>query len=101
MRDIASKNGWNGVTAIGISENSRSEMARLSFDMSPSRLAARQKSASRLRASSGPPRASPSATITALTAPAEVPDMPSISIRPSASSSSSTPQVNAPCAPPP
>ena len=51
--------------------------------MSPSRLAARQKSASRLRASSGPPRASPSATITALTAPAEVPEMPSISIRPS------------------
>ena len=59
--------------------------------MSPSRLAARQNSARRFRASSGPPRASPSATITALTAQAEVPDMPSISIRLSFSNSSSTP----------
>src|ERR1019366_7886414 len=41
----------------------------------PPRLAARQKSASRLRASSRPPRASPSARITALTAPAEAPVM--------------------------
>ena len=45
-----------------------------------------------LRASSGPPRASPSATITALIAPAEVPDRPSTSIRSSASNSSSTPR---------
>src|SRR5262249_23606955 len=37
----------------------------------------------------------------AFTAPAEVPEMPSISRRPSSSSWSSTPQVKAPCAPPP
>ena len=98
---MVSNQAFIGPPAIGTSENSRSEMTRLSFDMSPSRLAARQKSASRLRASSGPPRASPSATITALIAPAEVPEMPSISIRPSLNSSSITPQVNAPCAPPP
>src|SRR5215469_8767366 len=64
-------------------------------------LAARQKSASRLRASSGPPRASPSASMTAFIAPAEVPEMPSITSRPSSSRWSSTPQVKAPCAPPP
>ena len=67
----------------------------------PPKLAARQKSASRCRASSGPPRASPSASITAFTAPAEAPEMPSMASRPSASSWSSTPQVKAPCAPPP
>jgi hypothetical protein len=52
---------------------------------SPSMLAARQKSASRVRATSGPPRARPSATITAFIAPAEAPEMPSIANRPSSS----------------
>src|SRR6478752_4930722 len=47
------------------------------------------------------PRASPSASMTALTAPADAPDMPSIVSRPSSSRWSSTPQVNAPSAPPP
>ena len=37
----------------------------------------------------------------ALMAPAEAPEMPSIANRPSASRWSSTPQVKAPCAPPP
>ena len=74
---------------------------RCTSGRSPPRLAARQKSASRLRASSGPPRASPSASITALMAPADAPEMPSISSRPSSSRWSSTPQVKAPWAPPP
>ena len=51
----------------------------------PSKLAARQNSASRCRAASGPPRASPSASMTALTAPADAPEMPSIESRPSSS----------------
>jgi hypothetical protein len=40
-------------------------------------------------------------TITALMAPADAPEIPVISSRPSASRWSSTPQVKAPCAPPP
>src|SRR5471030_488426 len=98
---MVSNQAFIGPPAIGINENSRSEKTRLSFDISPSWLAARQKSARRFRASSEPPRARPSATITALIAPAEVPEMPSISTRWSANNSSSTPQVSAPCAPPP
>ena len=39
--------------------------------------------------------------MTALIAPADVPEMPSIFSRPSSSRWSSTPQVKAPCAPPP
>ena len=54
----------------------RSSTARCGPGRPPPMLAARQKSERRLRASSGPPRASPSASITALTAPAEVPDDP-------------------------
>ena len=50
---------------------------------------------------SRPPRARPSASITALTAPAEVPETPSTISRSSLSKCSSTPHVNAPCAPPP
>src|SRR2546423_1131622 len=39
--------------------------------------------------------------MTAFIAPADAPEMPSISNRPSSSNWSSTPQVKAPCAPPP
>src|SRR5262249_3739716 len=39
--------------------------------------------------------------MTALIAPAEAPDRPAMPRRPSSSSSSITPQVKAPCAPPP
>jgi hypothetical protein len=63
--------------------------------------AERQKSASRFCASSRPPRHSPSASITALTAPADVPEIPSMLSRSSLRICSSTPQVKAPCAPPP
>jgi hypothetical protein len=62
---------------------------------------ANQKAASRFWASSRPPLIKPSASITALTAPAEVPEMPSIASRSSQSNCSSTPHVKAPCAPPP
>src|SRR6186713_1256863 len=98
---MVSNQAFIGPPAMGISENSRSEMARLKFDISPPRLAARQKSARRLRASSGPPRARPSANMMALTAPADAPEIPSIVSRPSSRRWSSTPQVNAPSAPPP
>src|SRR5580704_6327519 len=63
--------------------------------------AARQNSASRFSASSRPPRVRPSASITAFTAPADVPEMPSMASRSSLKSCSSTPQVKAPWAPPP
>src|SRR5262249_27914932 len=58
-------------------------------------------SARRLRASSRPPRASPSTSMMALTATADAPEIPSIVSRPSSRRWSSTPQVNAPSAPPP
>ena len=80
---------WNqfciGALANGSSENNRSVIARCTGGRLPPALAARQKSDSRLRASSGPPRARPSASITALTAPADAPEMPVISSRPSSS----------------
>jgi hypothetical protein len=53
------------------------------------------------RPPSRPPRSNPAASTTAFMAPALVPLIVAISIRSSASSRSSTPQVNAPCAPPP
>ena len=49
----------------------------------------------------GPPRSKPSASTTAFIAPALVPLISAIASRPSSSSRSSTPQVSAPCAPPP
>ena len=64
-----------------MNDNSRSTTARCSAGSSPSLLAARQKSASRFCASARPPRARPSASITAFMAPAEVPEMPSIASR--------------------
>jgi hypothetical protein len=85
----------------GTKGNSRSTTSRCRSPRRPSTLTARQKSASRWRASSRPPRVSPSASMTAFTAPADAPDIPSISRRPSSSSWSSTPQVKAPWAPPP
>src|SRR5262249_16856899 len=97
MGDIAP----NHRPSPGTKGNSRSTTPRCRFPRWPSTLTARQKSARRWRASSGPPRVSPSASMTALTAPADAPEMPSIPIRPSSSSWSSTPQVKAPWAPPP
>ena len=97
MRDTAP----NHRPSRGTKGNSRSTTPRCRSPRWPSTLTARQKSGSRWRASSGPPRVSPSASMTAFTAPAEAPEMPSISRRPSSSSWSSTPHVNAPWAPPP
>jgi hypothetical protein len=45
--------------------------------------------------------AKPSTSTAAFIAPAEVPEMPSMPSQGSSSRRSSTPQVNAPCAPPP
>ena len=52
-------------------------------------------------APSRPPAIQPCASTTAFIAPALVPLRPSNAIRPSSSNASSTPQVKAPCAPPP
>src|SRR5690606_8136299 len=53
------------------------------------------------RAAVRPPIANPAFSAAPLSAPAEVPEMPAISMSSSSSSLSSTPQVKAPCAPPP
>src|SRR5215471_12662749 len=60
-------------------------------------LVADQNFSRHLRASAGPPRAIPSASATAFIAPALVPLTAAMWRR----SSSSTPQVKAPCEPPP
>src|SRR5215472_9006947 len=60
-----------------------------------------QNCSSATRACGGPPAASPSAITTAFIAPAEVPETPSKRSHDSSSRRSRTPQVNAPCAPPP
>ena len=60
-----------------------------------------QKSARVWRAPSRPPVIKPCARQSAFIAPALVPLTPSKLKRPSSSKASSTPQVNAPCAPPP
>ena len=65
-QDIATSHRTRRRSAMpssGRNENRRSSALRCSSGRSPPRLAARQKSASRLRASSGPPRASPSASM--------------------------------------
>ena len=64
-------------------------------------LIAFQNRPSASRAPSGPPRSWPSANTTAFIAPALVPLIPRIDSRLSSSSRSSTPQVSAPCDPPP
>src|SRR6478752_1238549 len=61
----------------------------------------RQKFSSAARAPSAPSPAKPSTSTAAFMAPAEVPEMPSMPSQGSSSRRSSTPQVNAPCAPPP
>ena len=61
----------------------------------------RQKSSSAARAASRPPFAMPWAKTAAFIAPAEVPEIASTSSQGSSSSRSSTPQVKAPCDPPP
>src|SRR5690606_1691075 len=60
-----------------------------------------QKASNASRAAVRPPAINPAAMTTALIAPALAPLMPAISRRSSSSSRSSTPQVKAPCAPPP
>ena len=60
-----------------------------------------QKSASAFSAPCRPSFGSPCASTAAFIAPAEVPEMPSKASRPSSRIASSTPQVKAPCAPPP
>src|SRR5215831_6763369 len=61
----------------------------------------RQKFSSATRAPSAPSSAWPSTSTAAFIAPAEVPEMPSIRSHGSSSRRSRTPQVKAPCAPPP
>src|SRR3984885_1908403 len=100
-RDSASNQACTGVPSSGVNDNSRSITARCKAARLPLVEAARQKSASRFCASSRPPRVRPSASITAFTAPADVPEMPSMTSRSSHSNCSSTPQVKAPWAPPP
>src|SRR5580704_542935 len=100
-RDSASNQACTGVPSSGVNESNRSITARCSAGRLPLDEAARQNSASRFCASSRPPRVRPSASITAFTAPADVPEIPSMASRSSLSSCSSTPQVKAPCAPPP
>src|SRR6476620_10206366 len=60
-----------------------------------------QKSSSRSLAPSAPPSAWPSTRTAAFIAPADVPEMPSIRSHGSSIKRSSTPQVKAPCEPPP
>ena len=60
-----------------------------------------QKRSSAARAPSAPHSAKPSASTAAFIAPADVPEMPSIFSHGSSSRRSSTPQVKAPCDPPP
>src|SRR5271165_1160629 len=61
----------------------------------------RQNVSSAARAPAAPPFAKPSTSTAAFMAPADVPEMPSISSHGSSSRRSSTPQVNAPWEPPP
>src|SRR5271165_571456 len=61
----------------------------------------RQNVSSASRAPAAPPFAKPSTSTAAFMAPADVPEMPSISSHGSSSRRSSTPQVNAPWEPPP
>lgn len=61
----------------------------------------RQKSCIAERAPSRPPTIIPCAKTAAFIAPADVPDMPSISSHGSSRRRSRTPHVNAPCEPPP
>ena len=60
-----------------------------------------QKVSSAARAPVAPPSAKPLASTAAFMAPAEVPEMPSIVSQSSSSRRSTTPQVKAPCEPPP
>src|SRR3984957_2443254 len=100
-RDRVSSQALAGEPSYGTNDSSFWVTARCSSGRSPLELTARHMPARRLRVSCGPPRTSPSASVTALMAPADAPDMPSISMRGSAKRLSSTPQVKAPCAPPP
>jgi hypothetical protein len=90
-----------GEPSTGVNDSSRSTTARCIGGKSPVLLTERQKSVSRFCASGRPPRANPSVSMIAFMAPDEVPETPSITRRSSLKRCSSTPQVKAPCAPPP
>ena len=79
-------------TSSGVRRKGLSRAARDTAD---------QNRSSAARAPSAPPAAWPSASTAAFIAPAEVPEMASISSQGSSSRRSSTPQVKAPWAPPP
>ena len=80
----------------------RSKMPRCMGVSCPPMLTRCQKASSLARAPSAPPACQPSASaISAFIAPAEAPEIASMARRPSSSSASSTPQVKAPCEPPP
>src|SRR5260370_22755578 len=100
-RDRASNQACAGEPSYGMNASSRSVTVRSRSDKWPLVLTARQRAARRLRASCGPPRVKPSASTTALMAPADAPDMPSFLMPGSASSLCTTPQLQAPWAPPP
>src|SRR4051812_47036280 len=78
-----------------------SKSERCTGDSTPSRLTRFQNLRSCSRAPSGPPSRQPSTRTTAFIDPALAPVIASIASRPSSISRSSTPQVKAPCAPPP
>ncbi len=75
--------------------------ARSGFIACEAPATSRQNCSSFSRALSAPPVTNPSAITTAFIAPALVALIASSDSRPSSSNASSTPQVNAPCAPPP
>ena len=67
----------------------------------PNRIPGARRRSSAARAAGAPPAAWLATITAAFMAPAEVPEMPSICSQGSSSNRSSTPQVKAPCAPPP
>ena len=81
--------------------SSRSRGVRCSGLNSAALATRAQKTSSAARAPGAPPSAQPSASTAAFMAPAEVPEIASIRSHDSSSRRSRTPQVKAPCEPPP
>src|SRR5829696_5239793 len=92
---------WAGVPSALQKPMNWSKSERCTGDSTPSRLTRFQNLRSCPRAPSGPPSRQPSTRTTAFIEPALAPVIASIASRPSSISWSSTPQVKAPCAPPP
>ena len=78
-----------------------SSQVRRRGECRPASETVRQNRAHSSRAPSSPSAYMPCAATTAFMVPAEVPEIASIQILPSSNIRSSTPQVKAPCAPPP